>query len=205
MTTCRWILLGAAFFFMVSFCLIFLKTIIRKGKKDYAAGKGKISSGVIYSFTGAMSPIKKESAYLHLPTYAAGMIFHLGTFFGFFWLVILFFNVIIWPWFHWISALVLVVTGIMGFSILIKRIVFHKLRSMSNPDDYFSNLLVTGFQFFVAAALIWNRAANPLFIYSACLLLYIPVGKLKHVVYFFTSRIFLGKFYGKRGVWPAEK
>jgi hypothetical protein len=43
-----------------------------------------------------------------------------------------------------------------------------------------------------------------LFIYAAFLFLYIPFGKLKHTVYFFSSRIYLGKFFGKRGVWPVK-
>ena len=43
---------------------------------DPASGKER--TAVAYSFTGAMSPLKKESAFLHLPTYSAGLIYHRG-------------------------------------------------------------------------------------------------------------------------------
>jgi hypothetical protein len=204
MTTWHWILLAA---FSV-FCLYFLLSIIlafaKKGSADPSEGKGNVNRAVFYSFTGAMSPVKKESAYLHLPTYAAGMIFHLGTFFSFFWLLILFFNMNTGNWFHIASALILIATAICGISILIKRIAKKNLRQMSIPDDYFSNLLVTGFQILMAAAILWDNATPPLFIYAGFLFLYIPFGKLKHTVYFFSSRVYLGKFYGKRGVWPVK-
>jgi hypothetical protein len=43
------------------------------------------------------------------------------------------------------------------------------------------------------------------FIIAAVLWLYFPVGKLRHVVYFFAARYHLGFFFGRRGVWPGHK
>jgi hypothetical protein len=37
------------------------------------------------------------------------------------------------------------------------------------------------------------------------LMLYIPIGKLRHTVYFFAARYHLGYFFGWRGVWPPAK
>jgi hypothetical protein len=204
MTIFQWILLAGFSIFLLSFVFVILRSIIKKGAADYSEKRGSEKAAVFYSFTGAMSPKKKESAHLHLPTYTAGLFFHIGTFFCFFWLILFFFNVNFGAWFHWVSFCGLIVTGAMGFSILIKRMALHKLRSMSNPDDYFSNLLVTGFHLFSAIAVLWSSAIDPLFIYATFLFIYIPLGKLKHVFYFFPSRIFLGKFYGKRGVWPVR-
>jgi hypothetical protein len=204
MTAYHWLLFAGFSVFLLYFLFSIILAFTKKGLLDYSEKKGNVNGAIFYSFTGAMSPAKKESAFLHLPTYAAGMIFHLGTFFSFFWMIVLFFNINIGAWFHLTSALILIVTGICGISVLIKRIAKKNLRQMSNPDDYFSNLLVTGFQVLMAIAVLWDRALSLLFIYTAFLLLYIPFGKLKHTVYFFSSRIYLGKFFGKRGVWPVK-
>ena len=48
--------------------------------KDLSQETGSVKKGIIYSFTGAMSPTAKESAYLHLPTYVAGLLYHAGIF-----------------------------------------------------------------------------------------------------------------------------
>ena len=205
MTIYHWILV-AAFSFCFLSCLFQLLHIILSSKsKDYAASRGKIGNGIVYSFTGAMSPLKKESAYLHLPTYAAGIIFHLGTFLSFFWIVFHFFSgntnsILIFS-----SAIFLTVSSLCGVFIFIKRIVNFNMRFLSHPDDYFSNLLVTGFQLLSAISLIWNSLMPFLFIWAAILFLYIPISKLRHIIYFFTSRIYLGLFYGNKGVWQIKR
>jgi hypothetical protein len=204
MTVYHWILLSGVGIFLVSGFSMFFKVILRKGNPDPAPSRGHIGSAIIYSFTKAMSPLKKESAFLHLPTYTAGMIYHTGTFLSFFFLVVFFFNIRLNAWIDHAFILIIFIAVVCGTGILIKRIVQLKLRSFSNPDDYFSNLLVTGFQIMTAMTVITNKH-QLLFIYAAILFLYIPIGKLRHAIYFFTTRIQLGKFYGKRGVWPLSK
>ncbi|MFA4853709.1 MAG: hypothetical protein WC599_14430 [Bacteroidales bacterium] len=205
MSIYHWILISGFLTFIVSSISILIKVFSQKGKKDFAPVKGNIRKAITYSFTGAMSPVKKESAYLHLPTYTAGLIFHIGTFLSFFWLILLFLNIHVNSWFGYASSIVIITAGVCGVSIFIKRIVQIKLRNLSNPDDYFSNLLVTGFQICTAVTLLFHPAMPVLFIYGSLLLIYIPVGKLRHTIYFFSSRIYLGIYYGRRGVWPVEK
>jgi nitrate reductase gamma subunit len=94
--------------------------------------------------------------------------------------------------------------GISGLAILVKRISKHELRSLSNPDDYISNILVTAFQLVSTLALIIPAYAPVYFIVASMLLLYFPLGKLKHAVYFFAARYHLGFFYGWRNVWPPK-
>jgi uncharacterized membrane protein YphA (DoxX/SURF4 family) len=80
------------------------------------------------------------------------------------------------------------------------------LRELSNPDDYISNILVTAFQILMGLALAFGSKFTPcLFLAAGLLLLYIPLGKLKHLLYFFAARWQLGLFYGSRGVWPPIK
>jgi hypothetical protein len=41
-----------------------------------------------------------------------------------------------------------------------------------------------------------------MYIISAITFVYVPLGKIRHCLYFFFSRIFFGKFFGRRGVLP---
>ena len=93
MTVFHWFLLLSVFIFLIAAIRIFISAFRKSLITDPSFAKGKKSSGIIYSFTGAMSPIKKESAFLHLPTYAAGLIYHFGTFLSIFWLIVLFFSI----------------------------------------------------------------------------------------------------------------
>jgi hypothetical protein len=204
MMTSYWILATGFTVFFISALYFFFTVMIKKGIADPSKSKGNISSAVIYSFTGAMSPKKKESTYLHLPTYAAGMIFHIGTFLSFLWLIILVFNIRLNLILIYLSAAFIVLASICGVGILIKRISKNELRQLSNPDDYISNILVTAFQIITASTLYFQFPYSLLFVYAAVLFIYMPIGKLRHSIFFFTSRIHLGKYFGKRGVWPVK-
>ncbi len=173
---------------------------------DYAPQSGSITAGIRYSFTGAMSPTKKESAFLHLPTYSAGIIYHLGTFLSVLLIFILWADVIFPAALSWGLASFLLVSALCGIGILLKRMIKKGLRELSNPDDYISNVLVTVFQLLMGLTLVSGKVFTPwLFIAAALLLFYIPLGKLKHLLYFFAARWQLGLFYGRRGVWPPIK
>lgn len=180
--------------------------LIRSGAQvDYAPSAGSIRAGIRYSFTGAMSPSKKETAFLHIPTYIAGIIYHLGTFLSAFLIFLLWADVVFSPVLSWGLATLLMGSSACGLSILIKRMVKQGLRQLSNPDDYISNILVTGFQLLTSISLASTVSLRPvLFVWAGILLLYIPLGKLKHLLYFFAARRQLGLFYGRRGVWPPH-
>ena len=172
---------------------------------DYSRQRGNVTAAVAYSFLGAMDPRKKESAYLHLPTYAAGLLFHGGTFISIVLFPFLFANVHIGNILQWSVAGFLTLSMGSGIGILLKRIAIGKIRSLSNPDDYLSNLLVTLFQLATLLMMVQEGFAAYYFISISLLLLYLPVGKLKHALYFFAARYHLGLFYGWRGIWPLRK
>jgi nitrate reductase gamma subunit len=180
--------------------------LIKLGKpKDYSNPTGKPSSAIPYSFTGAMSPTKKESAYLHMPTYTAGILYHLGTFLSIFIFLIMLIQLPIKGMATWIIFGFLIITGASGLGIFIKRLVKQQMRALSNPDDYISNLMVTIFQFITAVAIVDTRIIPLYFIVTSLLLLYIPLSKLKHTIYFFAARYHLGYFFGWRNVWPPKQ
>jgi hypothetical protein len=182
----------------------FLRLLQFGRPRDLSKQRGEIGPAIKYAFTGAMDPRKKESAFLHLPTYSAGIIYHLGTFLSFALFIIFLFKTEPHGWLRWLIIGFLTISSISGLAILIKRVIKNELRSLSNPDDYISNFLVTVVQFFTAFAL-FNPLTFPVyFILVSALLLYLPIGKLKHTIYFFAARYQLGVFYGWRGVWPPN-
>lgn len=183
----------------------FLRLVRLGPPKDYSQKKGNLSAAISYSFVGAMSPSKKESAYMHLPTYTAGLLYHFGTFVSLVLYFLFLFNVRLANSIHWIIIFVLIASVLSGLGIFIKRTAVKKVRHLSNIDDYISNLIVTIFQLITLMALADGNYAPYYFIVTSLLFLYLPIGKLKHSLYFFAARYHLGFFYGWRGIWPLKE
>jgi hypothetical protein len=190
----------------LSISLFYLIRLFQLGKpKEYATPAGTIAPAVQYSFTGAMNPSKKETAFLHLPTYFSGIAYHLGTFLAIL-IFLLSWTGILYPVILKLSmGLFLIAASGCGTGILIKRMLKKGLRGLSNPDDYISNILVTIFQLMTALVLLQDKASPVYYIVTSLLLLWFPAGKLKHAIYFFAARYHLGFFYGWRGVWPPKQ
>ncbi|MEN8223948.1 MAG: hypothetical protein ABFS05_01195 [Bacteroidota bacterium] len=200
----QWLSIIALFVCVLS-CFYHTYRIVRLGKPpEYAQRAGHVGKAVKYAFTGAMSPKIKESAHLHLPTYLAGISYHTGTFLAMFLFFLFLMNGTLGGQTLLILALILGISTLSGVGIFIKRITKKELRSLSNPDDYISNLLVTAFQAITAFYLLYPGLEAIYFIFTALLLFYFPIGKLKHAIYFFAARYHLGLFYGWRGVWPPK-
>ena len=204
MTWLRYLPVSALIICLISLAFHFTRLLRIGVPKDYSRQRGDLTSALAYSFLGAMSPTKKESAFFHLPTYVAGLLYHAGTFVSIT-LFFVFFEVVPGGLIRTVLVLVLAASVLSGTGILVKRTVLSKLRSLSNPDDYISNILVTVFHVSTAVVLV-EESINLFYVLSATLLLlYIPLGKLKHLLYFFAARYHLGFFYGWRGIWPSIK
>lgn len=216
----------------------FVKIVKLGNPNDLSTPSGNARKAMFYSFIGAMSPTKKESAYLHLPTYAAGLLYHMGTFLCIALLIAALVNLQFPQVVNWLLSAALVVSFASGVAILVKRMFSKELRQLSNPDDFISNILVTLFQLATAMSLLGgapeaafanatasagltafagltaadfagvtataSAITSAYFITASLLLLYMPVGKLKHAVYFFAARYHLAFFYGRRNVWPPK-
>jgi len=204
MTVFKWIFIAALAYLLLAFIRFAAGVLPQRWRSNPAPPLGKKWPAVAYSFTGGMSPAKKESAYLHLPTYTAGMLFHIGLFVAILNIFILLLSIELPLIINRVFLVVFSIGSLCGLGILTKRFINPILKEISNPDDFISNILVTAFQVLSCMAIIDARFINVLFIYSAVLLVYIPVGKLRHSFYFFTSRIALGFFYGSRGVWSTK-
>lgn len=204
----QWISLAALVYCSLLLSSRFTGLLKRGAPKDLSEKSGNVGKAVLYSYTAAMSPANKESAYLHLPTFTAGLFFHAGTFLSillFLWFILnSFLSIEIPPLLSQILSAVLFITAASGLSIFIKRAVKKELREMSGFDDYFSNGITTLVQFFTALYLLFPGAAAMYYIATALFFLWLPSGKTKHLLYFFLARYHLGFFYGWRGTWPPK-
>jgi hypothetical protein len=201
----RWILLSSFAVSAAAALYYSLGAILSPRRGDPAETRGDVLRAVAYSFTGAMSPLKKESARRHVPTYVLGLLFHAGVFVALAWVVVFFFGISVPLVVATLSVPLLAVTSLAGVVLFVKRITRRKLRYFSTPDDYFSNVLVVGFEAMTLATLVDVDLIPALLLYASALFLYVPLGKLRHAIYFGLARVYLGLFFGKRGVWGSKK
>lgn len=213
MSIMQYLAIVAAVYCVVSLFVHFVRIVRLGAPKDKSEPSGSVKKGVVYANTRAMMPTEKESAYLHLPSYAVGMLFHIGLFCS-----LLFFLLSFFPFFNsWIGVscwrLVLAIPPAMatvcGLILFFRRLLSKELKVLSMPDDFISTGLVTLFllmtTFYLSLSTCCGSITILYYISSILLFLYMPLGKLRHAVYYFAARYHLGFFYGWRNVWPNHE
>ncbi len=213
MSIMQYLAIAAAVYCAVSLLAHLVKVIRLGAPKDKSEPSGSVKEGVVYANTIAMMPNQKESAYLHLPSYATGMLFHIGLF-----CCLLFFVLSFFPFFnnwiggcnwHYVLAIPTALGTICGIILFIRRLVSKELKVLSMPDDFISTGLVTLFllmtTFYLSLSTCCSSITILYYISSILLFLYMPLGKLRHAVYYFAARYHLGFFYGWRNVWPNHE
>lgn len=169
---------------------------------DHTPIKGNISHGITYAFTKGMMPWTKESTRIHVIAYLRGIGFHIGVFAAMGAVIISPFWGILPPLLSLILFWILIPGALLGAAGGIMRIVEHNLRGLSLPDDHFAVWLTTLFITLTGLALLNETFLIPMYIFSAFTFAYVPFGKIRHCLYFFFSRIFFGKFFGRRAIFP---
>ncbi len=171
----------------------------RRYRSKAAADPGR---GVLYAFGAGMLPGAKESVRTHLGSWGAGVLFHLGTFAALGILIaVLCGSAGPRPLMMGVGALALAGAAC-GLGLLVKRAASPHLRAFSVPDDFLSNLLTTGFSAVAGLVALGLLKAADAEVAAILLLLYLPLGKIRHCVFFFPTRFFFGTFFGRRGVLP---
>lgn len=180
----------------------YIETRRRTLPADNSPIKGSLSSGVKYAFSTGMMPWTKESTRIHMIAYLRGIGFHIGIFAAIG-------AVIISPFWGYLpsflsSALfwVLAIGAILGAAGGVMRLVEHNLFGLSLPDDHFAVWLTTLFITVTGLAVLNQAFTIPMYVLSAVTFVYVPLGKIRHCLYFFFSRLFFGKFFGRRAVFP---
>lgn len=169
---------------------------------DKSPLKGNPQHGIRYAFTLGMMPWAKESTRIHMIAYLRGIGFHIGIFAAIGALLISPLWGLLPAVLNTLLMIILAIGALLGAAGGIMRLAEPNLRGLSIPDDHFAVWLVTVWMA-VSALAVWNEALLVTFyVLSAITLAYVPLGKIRHCLYFFFSRTFFGKFFGRRAVFP---
>jgi len=192
--------LAAFVFAVLAFSVRWRATMRRTSPLDRAPLKGQARSGVVYAFSLGMMPWAKESTRRHLVAYLRGIGFHVGIFSGLLALLVS----PAWPRLPAPALAALAVAtalgALFGAAGEVMRWAERNLRQLSTPDDHASVILVTVFLAATCAALIDASWMPAMYLGGALMLLYAPLGKIRHCIYFFLSRLFFGLFIGRRAI-----
>jgi len=137
-----------------------------------------------------------------MPTFVGGILYHAGIFAAALNLLLVVTHVTVPP------AVVLALRSLMlaglvsGVALLVKRLALPKMRIISTPDDIIANVMVDLFLVLSIATTMMVTLEPWLLGSTILLLLYIPIGKIRHCVFFFYTRIVFGMLFGRRGVNP---
>ena len=95
--------------------------------------------------------------------------------------------------------------AVAGLGLLLRRAGSPLLRKLSTPDDYLSVMATCGLLGLAAFPFPGLTSGAMLLGYAALVFLYLPLGKLRHAVFFFVARGDYGWRLGHRGVYPPVK
>ncbi len=196
----QWFALAGLVLCVTGLALRWRRSMRRAMARDLAPARGSAQAGVAYSFSAGMMPWAKESTRRHWAAYLRGIGFHVGIFIG---LPLLLMS----PWWGLAPqsvrlgvAVALGLSALLALAGVVMRASERILRELSTADDYVAIGLVGAFLALEAAGLaaaVWMPA---MYLATGVMLAYIPLGKIRHCLYFFFARLFFGQFVGRRAV-----
>lgn len=171
-------------------------------RPEFSVRRGDPLRGILHIFTRAMMPTHKESARHHMTEFVVGLGFHVGAILALAAVLLLVFvprtaiGILLGlrPLFQ--------ITFLMGLGLLSRRVWSNLLRALSTPDDYLAIGASCGLLLLAMLAPAGEFARGALLLYATALFIYIPLGKLRHMAFFFAARADLGRRLGYRGVYP---
>lgn len=188
----------------VIFIIYFFRIYHYYRPKPQPKPRGDVKKGKVYSLSLGLLPWEKESTRKHWPVYIIGIIYHSAIAFAFFRLVAILFNLNFFlNFFSNRPVMIFLFVGtVSGLSLFFRRLLKAELRQLSYPDDYAANLLVNLFLLNGAISIFFQKALIFFLLNAFFLILYLPLGKIRHCVFFIPSRLIFGQYYGLRGVLP---
>jgi hypothetical protein len=198
----RIFLAGCTLWAIAGFALLLVRSW-RFGQ-DYSVPAGSGLAGAMHNLASALVPTRKESVRRHPLAFCLGLLLHAGVLSALVGVTIVLGGGAAAAYLTAVRPL-LVAGVVAGVVLLFRRCFSRELRRLSVPDDYVAIVAVCGF-LLTAAVFTHGHAARTLFaVYSGLLLLYMPLGKLRHAVLFFVVRAEYGWRLGRRGVYPAAR
>ncbi len=114
------------------------------------------------------------------------------------------------------KAVVLLLQGILGAGFIVglmriyRRVTDQYVIAISSPDDYFSLILLTVWLAFAVMAVPNNISGGEgtiltYFLLTAFFLIYVPFSKISHYIFYPFHRLYIGRHFGRRGVFPIKR
>jgi len=195
----------SAIYCLVALTILVARTFSFGRPPRYAKAQGSVAKGIVYAFGQGLLPWEKESASKHLPTFLAGILYHAGIFAAIFFLIGVLLLIELPDIVILIVRLLSAIGLLSGIGLLVKRSALPYMRFISCLDDYIANILVGLLLLSTILATYYYVVQFAMMTAAITLLLYIPVGKIRHCFFFFYSRILFGKFFGRRGTLPIRQ
>lgn len=170
-----------------------------------AAPSGPAWPGIAYAFGRGMSPSAKESAWQHPVVYAAGIIYHAGIAAAGGTLIVTLAHLQLPSLVRVATAFVLLAALLAGAGLFARRLGTTLLRTISVPDDYAANLLVDVWLATAALSLLLPEAVPVFLVATTVVGVYVPLGKIRHCVFFFLARGQFGARLGRRGIIRSSR
>jgi hypothetical protein len=172
------------------------------GRRDYSRPAGSAARGIWYNFTTAMLPWHKETARLHALEFAVGVVLHAGV-------LLTIAGIVVWlaapaagAWLLHVAWPINLLSLAAGCGLLVRRAHSKLMRVLSVPDDYLAIAATCGLLTLALLFAFAPASAALLLAYACVLFVYLPLGKLRHAVFFFVARADYGRRLGYRGVYP---
>lgn len=196
--------------FMVIAYTIKIRQFMKKPlAKEGTPGKGDKGKAIRYSFFLLARPDEMESTRKHWFRYLEFVLFHIAMAIGIgvaFTLPMLHesmkTNYIIYPQqgFFGVAALI-------GLSRLARRVGSPAMRAISTPDDYFCLVLLTAWM--VTGVFQAPQTSESwllsFYVLATFFLFYVPFSKISHYVCWPFMRLYMGRHFGHRGVYPKKR
>lgn len=204
MSVLKWVAMLSALWALLALGFLYCRVKGFGKRTFFSPPAGEAKDGVRYAFIQGMSPMAKESVRMALPWYAVGMGYHLGVFVAFGLWTMSLFGYQFLDGLHEGASLFSGLGALAGSALLLKRALSSSLRALSSLDDYISNFLATAFALLAALTGFWPEVDSLWMAFSILFFIYLPLGKIHHCIFFFTTRYHFGAFFGRRGVFPPQ-
>lgn len=175
------------------------------GRRDYGARAGSRLRGVLYNFSAAMAPAHKETIRNHPFKFAVGLVMHVGVGVAVIKVLALLIKPDAPPWAPIPVGGLLALTAAAALFLFVRRLLSPNLRAMSAFDDYLASAATLAY-LGVASLHEFGLVTGGFFLLAAAAVtFYLPLGKLRHVLFCPVSRLDLGRRLGYRGTYPPPR
>lgn len=204
------LVMAALYFFKIKWYLGYTLGVERQPATGMGDTNPKMGSN--YSLSLIVKPNEMESTRTKKGMYAQFAILHIGLFSS----IALSFIIPYAPGILEAKGVVLVLQAIFAAAFIVglmriyRRVSNEYIRAISSPDDHFSLILLTvwlAFAFMAAP----NNTANgegvliAYFLLTAFFLVYVPFSKISHYIFYPFHRTYIGRHFGRRGVFPIKR